>query len=182
MFLRILILAISCSIDSLGIGVSYGCKKTKLKKWSKLILFMISLVITLLSFIVGLFFKNIFSDGFFKLIGSMILIIMGFLIVIKKDWNEFNFDLDNSNDIDIKEAIFLGIALSLDSFCIGIGAISLGINMFIFALIIAYLQFAFLTLGNFLGMHLSNLNIISQDLLTKIAGILLILIGILSSY
>ena len=179
MFLSILILAISCSLDSFGIGVSYGCKRTKFKKKARLVLFFISFAITICSFIIGLFLKNIFSDSFFKLVGSMILIIMGLLIILKKESEEFNFDLDNSNDIDTKESIILGIALSLDSFCIGISAIAFGINILLFAFLVACLQFVFLSLGNYVGIHLSNFNIISQNIMTKIAGILLILIGIL---
>lgn len=178
MFFSILLLAISCSIDSFGIGVSYGCKKTKLKNSAKLILFVISFAVTIFSFIIGLFFRNIFSEGFFKLIGSVILIIMGLLIILKKENEDFNFDLDNSNDIDNKEAILLGLALSLDSFCIGISAFAFGFNMFIFALFVAFLQYLFLTLGNYIGINLSNSKIFSKDLLTKISGIILVLIGI----
>ena len=38
MFISSLLLAISSSIDSLGIGVTYGLKRIKLKKWTKLII------------------------------------------------------------------------------------------------------------------------------------------------
>ena len=37
-----ILLAISSSIDSLGIGVTYGIKNTKISKLSKIILFVIS--------------------------------------------------------------------------------------------------------------------------------------------
>ena len=174
-----LLLAISSSIDSLGIGITYGFKKIQLKKWSKIILFCISILITFIAFVIGSIFKNFFSENFFKLIGTLILVVMGSLVIFKTDTEEYTFDLDNSNDIDYKEALILGIALSLDSLCIGISAISLGINMFIFAIIVAFLQFAFLSIGNFLGIHLSNINKVPQSIWTKISGILLILIGLL---
>ena len=174
-----LLLAISSSIDSLGIGITYGFKKIQLKKWSKIILFCISILITFIAFVIGSIFKNFFSENFFKLIGTLILVIMGLIVIFKTDTEEYTFDLDNSNDIDYKEALILGIALSLDSLCIGISAISLGINMFIFAIIVAFLQFAFLSIGNFLGIHLSNINKVPQSIWTKISGILLILIGLL---
>jgi len=177
-----LLLAISSSIDSLGIGITYGFKKIQLKKWSKIILFCISILITFIAFVIGSIFKIFFSENFFKLIGTLILVIMGLIVIFKTDTEEYTFDLDNSNDIDYKEALILGIALSLDSLCIGISAISLGINMFIFAVTVAFLQFAFLSLGNFLGIHLSTINKIPQNLWTKISGILLILIGIFRSY
>ena len=178
MFFSILTLAISSSMDSLGIGITYGLKKIQLKKWARLILFCVSILVTILSLIFGNILKNIFSDNFFKLIGTIILVFMGLFIVFKKDYEDQTFDLDSSNDIDIKESLILGIALSLDNFCIGIGAISLGINMFIFALAIAFLQFAFLSIGNFLGIHLSNFNKVPQNIWTKVSGFLLILIGL----
>ncbi len=178
MFFSILILAISSSIDSLGIGITYGLKKIEFKRWTRLILFCVSILITILSLIFGNILKNIFSESFFKLIGTVILVLMGLLIVLKTDFDDKTFDLDNSNDIDIKESLILGIALSLDNFCIGIGAISLEINMFIFALAIAFLQFVFLSIGNFLGIHLLSFNKVPQSIWTKISGILLILIGL----
>ena len=104
---------------------------------------------------------------------------MGLVIITKKNYNECTFDLDNSNDIDYKEAMLLGFALSLDSFCIGVGALALGINMILFALIVACLQYLFLTIGNLLGIYLSSLKNIPQNIWTKISGIILILIGFL---
>ena len=174
-----LLLAISSSMDSLGIGITYGLKRIKLKKWDKLILFCVSIFVTLISILIGNILKNIFSKSFFKILGVSILIIMGLVIITKKNYNECTFDLDNSNDIDYKEAMLLGFALSLDSLCIGVGAFALGINMFLFALIVACLQYLFLTIGNLLGIHLSNLKNIPQNIWPKISGLILILIGFL---
>ena len=97
MFFSILILAISSSIDSLGIGITYGLKRIELKKWTRLILFCISILVTILSIISGNILKNIFSENFFKLIGTVILVLMGLLIVFKTDCEDQTFDLDNSN-------------------------------------------------------------------------------------
>ena len=178
MFFSILILAISSSMDSLGIGITYGLKRIQLKKWDKLILFCISIFVTLFSISIGKIFKNFFNENILKLIGSLILLFMGLFILFKNDRNEYTFDLDNSNDIDYKEALLLGLALSLDSFCIGIGVYALGINILFFSLLVAFLQYLFLTIGNFLGINLSNLKNISQNLWTKISGIILIVISI----
>ena len=75
MFFSILILAISSSIDSLGIGITYGLKRIELKKWTRLILFYVSILVTILSLIFGNILKNIFSKNFFKLIGTIILAV-----------------------------------------------------------------------------------------------------------
>lgn len=179
MFFSILLLAISSSMDSLGIGITYGLKQIKLKKWSKFILFFVSVLVTLMSIVTGSALKNIISEKYFKLIGPVILIFMGIIVLFKNDEKEHTFDLDNSKDIDKKEALILGIALSLDSFCIGIGAILLGINMFLFTITIASLQYIFLSIGNFLGIYLINLKKLPQNLWTKISGVFLIIIGLL---
>ena len=144
MFLNTFLLAISSSIDSLGIGITYGLRHTKLLKKSKIILFLISI-----------------------------------FIIIKTNEQEISFDFDNSNDISPKEAIFLGVALSLDSLCIGIGGSTIGINVYWFSILVAILQYVFLSIGNYCGIHLSKVSSIPQSFWSKISGILLILIGLI---
>ena len=179
MFFSILLLAISSSMDSLGIGITYGLRKIKLEKRSKLVLFFTSMLVTLISIVTGNILKNIISEKYFKLIGPILLIFIGIIVLFKNDKNEYTFDLDNSNNIDIKEALILGMFLSLDSFCIGIGAILLDFNMLIFTITVACLQYVFLSIGNFLGIYLINLKKLPQNLWTKISGFFLIIIGLL---
>ena len=177
-FFNTLILAISSSIDSFGIGITYGLKRIKLSDLSKLILFLISIIITGASCFLGSFLKNLLSNTFIDIFGSLFFICMGIFIIVKTNKQEYSFDFDNSNDIDCKEAFFLGLALSLDSFCIGIGANVINLNLYVFSVLVAFLQYIFLSLGNFLGIHLTNLKFIPQSIWTKISGVLLILIGI----
>ena len=173
-----LILAISSSIDSFGIGITYGLKKIKLSDLSKLILFLISIIVTSISVVFGIFLKNSLSSNFIDIFGSLFFICMGIFIILKTNKQEYSFDFDDSKNIDSKEALILGLALSLDSFCIGIGASSININIYIFSFLVAILQFLFLSLGNFFGINLANLKLIPQSIWTKISGILLILIGL----
>ena len=95
-------MAISSSIDSLGIGITYGLKNTKLTKIDKLILFIISIIITLCSGFIGNVLKLLLKDILLKIIGSLILIIMGLFIIIQTNNREYSFDFDNSNDINYK--------------------------------------------------------------------------------
>ena len=67
MLFSTLILGISSSMDSLGIGITYGLKRMKLKKWDKVILFCISIFVTLISILTGNILKNLFSESFFKI-------------------------------------------------------------------------------------------------------------------
>ena len=60
-----IILALSVSIDSLGIGISYGVKNTKIRKFSLCLLAIMSIFFTCL----GDFIKDFLSE-FFTLILS----------------------------------------------------------------------------------------------------------------
>lgn len=216
-----LILAISSSIDSLGIGITYGIKNTKISYISKVILFIISFFTTIISIWFGDTLKNIFSESIAKIFGSSILIMIGFFMffqALKKDEKDtkycnnnllkldilntkneqkiFSFfikflgitikiiknpsssDFNNSNLIDPKEAFFLGLALSIDSFCIGIGGSIIGINSTIFPLLISIFQLIFLSIGNYLGHKLNNYSKIPNNIWSILSSILLITIGI----
>lgn len=208
MLLSSLILAFSSSIDSLGIGITYGIKNTKISFMGKVVLFVISFLISVLSVWFGDLIKNIFSSFATKLIGNIILITMGVFVcfqaiskneikktVYEKDEKIYSFfidflgitikiiknptssDLDSSNSIDSKEALFLGVALSLDCFCIGVGGSIIGISSLLFPLFISIFQLVFLNVGNILGKKLHNLSLLPDNTWSIISGVLLILIG-----
>lgn len=210
MFLTYLILAISSSIDSFGIGITYGIKNTRITFVAKLVVFLISLCISTLSISVGKFIYRLFPPFFCNIIGFLILILMGLFIIFqalrkskktassdensqKRIYNLFinsfgitiqiiknpiNSDLDNSKNIDGKEALYLGFALSLDSLCIGIGNAMLGMFSFIFTMLVAFFQLIFLSLGLIFGNKLKKVTNIPDNIWSIIAGILLIFIGI----
>ena len=227
MFIQSFLLAISTSIDSLGIGITYGIKNTKISHIGKIILLTISFSISSLAIGFGNIIKNIFSPFFTKLIGSFILIGMGLFIYYearKKENSNNNFtkksdvktiyknmkqskiknneqkvyhffikflgitikiikdpissDLDKSNSIDSKEALFLGLALSLDSFCIGIGSSIIGINSTLSPILVSCFQLIFISIGNFIGRKLYNFSKIPDNIWSILSSILLILIGI----
>lgn len=211
MLINSLILAISSSIDSLGIGITYGIKNTKISYLGKVVLFFISFSISILSIWFGNVIKNIFSDSITKFIGSFILIFMGVFIFFQslKKENEsqisspskiyeekvYSFfikflgitikiiknpnysDFDKSKSIDAKEALFLGLALSLDSFCIGVGSSVIGNSSMFFPFLISFFQLIFLSFGNLLGQNIYKFNKIPDNIWSVLSGVLLILIG-----
>ena len=100
-------------------------------------------------------------------------------ITIKIIKNPISSDFDYSNSIDSKEALFLGLALSLDSFCIGVGGSIIGISSMLFPLLIASFQLLFLSVGNFLGRKLNKLSHLPDNIWSIISGFLLIIIGLI---
>ena len=182
-----LLLAISSSIDSLGIGITYGIKNTKISKIGKIILFTISLMTTYISIFFGNIIQYIFPKAFTNFIGCLILICMGIYIcyqALKKEKDSQNIfnspissDLNRSKIIEPKEATFLAIALSLDSFCIGICGAITDINLTLFPFLVSILQLAFLSLGAYLGIYIRNFCKLPQNVWSVLSGILLIFIG-----
>lgn len=211
MFVSYLILAISVSIDSLGIGITYGLKNTTISKIANIILFVISILITGTAICIGDKMTNIFSENLAIFIGSTLLIFMGLWVIYqainnKKKINKIqkinnnpkiykffiNFlgitiqiirnpissDLDNSKKIDWKEALYLGIALSIDSICVGICSSVMGYSSILFPILVASFQLLFLAFGRFLGKKISLSTNIPENIWSVLSGILLICIGI----
>lgn len=218
MFLYALILTISSSIDSLGIGITYGIRKTTISFIAKMILFAIAFIVSVISIWIGGTLKDIFSPNIIGYIGSFILILIGIFIFLqsiknknisdkninkslRKELNEqqkiYSFfikclgitvqilknpissDFDKSNTIDAKEAVFLGLALSLDSFGVGMSFGMIENFTFYFPLFISLFQLFFLNFGNLLGKKLSNFSRIPENFWSIISGILLIIIGLI---
>ena len=215
MLLNCLFLAISSSIDSLGIGITYGIKNTKITMGAKSILFFISFIISIISIYFGNLLKYIFPDFLIHYLGSFLLMLMGLFmcfqslkiskqeykvkdvqnlkisdtekiysffikclgITIKIIKNPTSSDFDKSNIIDSKEALFLGLALSLDSFCIGIGFSMINTFSIIFPLLTSCFQLFFLSLGNYCGKKLYSFSKLPDNIWSTISGILLIMIG-----
>jgi putative sporulation protein YtaF len=215
MVLSCFILALSVSIDSLSIGITYGIKNTKISYIGKVTLFITSFVISIISIWFGDSIKNIFPEFFTKLIGTFILIFMGIFIIyqsinkrnldnlqcknienIDKEKiysffikflgvtiqiikNPISSDFDNSKKIDAKEALFLGLALSLDAFCVGIGSGIMGINSCIFPFLTSLFQLIFLNTGILFGKKLNSLSKLPDNIWSIISGSLLIIIGLI---
>ncbi len=212
-----LFLAISSSIDSFGIGITYGIRNTKISNLAKFILFIISFVVSLFAVYLGDFLKDLLPDNIANYIGAFLLILLGGFVLFQalrknivkdnKIYEEvfsepkiyrffikflgitiqiikdpISSDLDKSNLIDGKEAVFLGVALSLDSFAIGISSGILGIHSLLFPILVSIFQLLFISFGNSIGYFLNNFNKIPEYIWSIISGILLIVIGIVKFF
>ena len=180
MLLNCILLALSVSIDSLGIGISYGIKHTKISKISNFTLFSISFLMTSFSIFIGNSISSLLSEKFSILIGSLLLIFLGIYGIYKNISNKTtNYDFNNSNEIDKKEAIFLGLALSIDSFCVGLGSGIIGITGFVYPLFAALFHTIFINCGNIIAYSASKRIKLSDKCLAIFSGFVLILIGLI---
>ena len=179
MLLNCILLALSVSIDSLGIGITYGLKKTKIIAISNIILFALSFCITCGSIFLGHYISALFSPTSSTILGSSFLIILGVYNIYKTiNKPPTDYDIDHSNNIDAKEALFLGLALSVDSACVGIGSGIIGINDIILPFLVASFQLVFLNYGNFVANSIVKYINISEYALSIFSSIILILVGI----
>ena len=86
-------------------------------------------------------------------------------------------DMDVSGDIDLKEAIYLGAILSIDSLCVGFGSAVGGINYAGFLGFVFFTNMVSILYGLYLG---SKVNIYRKDLKTSLLpGGILVFIAIL---
>ena len=183
MLINSILLALSSSLDSLGIGITYGIKNMKISKISRLILFTISCFVSFSSILLGDFINNFISNSFANLIGCSVLVFIGVSMIFKSISNSNNvknnyYDFNNSNLIDPKESIALGFALSLDSLGIGISYSLTDSTSFLFPFFIGIFQVAFLNLGIFCGRKIKNISNLPDFVCSLVSGILLILFGL----
>mgnify|MGYP005818022333 CR=1 FL=1 len=178
MIFNFILLAICVSIDSLGIGITYGVKNTKISPSAKWILLFISFFITSFSLVIGKIISSLVPTCLTTFLGSLLLVLLGVWIIIQSIRNPSNFDLDYSNQIDNKEAIYLGITLSLDAIGIGIGSSMIGISSFLFPPLVALFQLIFLNLGSWCGKKIHEKFHFPDNSWSIFSGILLILIAI----
>lgn len=179
MIFNCILLALSVSIDSLGIGITYGLKKTKITIISNIILFAISFCITCGSIFLGHYISALFSPTASTILGSSFLIILGVYNIYKTINNPItDYDIDHSNNIDAKEAIFLGLTLSIDSACVGIGSGIIGINDIVLPFFVASFQLVFLNCGNLVANSIAKYVNVSEYALSIFSSFILILVGI----
>ena len=180
MILKYILLALSASIDALSLGITYGIKKTKMSKTANILIFIIVLCCSTVAILVGHFLSLLFSPTISVLVGSSLLIMLGLYNVYKgvKNSNIFiNFDVDNSNYIDNKEAIALGLAVAVDASCVSMGAGIIGYISFILPIFMAVFHTFFVNCGNFVAKSIVEKLNVPSNKLSILAGILLILIG-----
>lgn len=103
MILSILALAVSLSIDSLGIGISYGIRKIKIPIYACIIISAISFCFTLISISFGTMLLHLLPEPLTKYIGIFILMLMGVWIIYqginKKENNEYKPKLRKNDTI-----------------------------------------------------------------------------------
>ena len=178
MVIKCILLSLSASIDALGLGITYGIKKTQMSKSGNIIIFVTLFCLSGLSTFIGHYISVLFSPIVSALLGSSLLILLGIYNIFKSKSNTpTNFDVDDSNYIDAKESFILGLAVAVDASCVCIGSGMIGICGLILPLFMATFHTFFVNCGNIFASNIAKRITISSKLLSNISGIILIFIG-----
>lgn len=199
---------LSVNLDSIGVGISYGLRKIHIATGASVVIALCSVFYAALALYAGALLTNILPEWLGKTLGSAILLILGTGICLSafrnakpravKSARSFAIrplgitisivrdpvacDFDASRRIEPREALYLGLALSLDSIGVGIGAGLSGITTWFLPPLIGILQFVFLTLGTALGKRLRHETKLPPQIWTLLSGILLLILAVLRTF
>jgi putative sporulation protein YtaF len=202
----LILFALSLSLDSLAVGISYGLKKIKISRLPLFILLFMTSIAFSLTWFLGDYISSILSEQTVAIISSVLLILLGssFLLqalldlfmppneekestrqiyirflnlVINIKREACKSDMDHSGTIDIKEALYLGTALSIDAFAVGFALAIHDINYFLFLLFINLLNFSLLKSGLWIGKK--TIVFLTEAKLKIISSSIIIFLGIL---
>lgn len=202
--LGVFLLAVSLSMDALGIGLSYGVRGIRTPMAAKVIICAISMAVMGISILVGSVLLMVLSPLTAKLLGVAMLGLLGVFVIAQAFWkkeekpskrrkqtvrsimlkslgitikiirNPSICDFDASKTLDGFEAVYLGVALSVDSIGVGISSAVLGLNTMLVPVSAGVFQMLFLSAGVFLGGRLALSTRIDPKIWTVVSGLLLI--------
>lgn len=181
MFLNVILISISLSLDALGIGISYKLKGVKITHLAKLIVGLVSVLIMWASLLLGEVALKIMPVALGNIVGICILIIIGLTFIRNAIFGteKTTYDFNKSKNIDIWEAAILGIALSADSISAGIAAVTMGLGNILIPFCVGGMQVAFLYIGDYLLEKVGFIKRMNQKLCGVLSGGLLLVIALI---
>lgn len=216
--LALTLLAFAVSLDSFGVGITYGLRQVKIPLLSIVIISVLSGIVICISMQVGVLLAHFVSPKIASAVGAIILIVMGLWslvqMLVQKEKDQVlepvkveklpkpltqrqvftleirklglviqilrtpsSADVDKSGSISGYEAMWLGIALSLDAFGAGLGAALLGFSPLPTSLVIALFSGSFLVMGMHAGFRFATKSWTRH--MTALPALMLIIMGIM---
>lgn len=202
--LEALLLVFSLCIDTCVASFAYGTDQIKIPLKSSLVLTGISTGFLALSLSIGSLISNAINSKLASILCFSILFLLGIMRLFegllktflnKKaaspdhvEMNLFNFrlvlkvyadvtlaDIDHSKVLSSKEALYLGIVLSLDSLLVGLGAALTPISFYIIIVLSIVINLLAIMVGCFIGRRYARA---SQSDFSWLSGGILMLLAI----
>lgn len=173
-FIMILI-AISLSMDAFSLSLAYGTLSL-----SKNYMFKLSLIVGIYHFFMPLLGMNIgsFLFSIIPIKPEIIIFIILSFIGIQMIIESFK-KIDSQKFMNFFQILLFGLAVSIDSFSVGIGLHAIGPNPLISSITFSISSLIFTYLGLVLG---KKINFMIGKTSTVIGGIILIVIGFFSLF
>ncbi|MBU3092161.1 manganese efflux pump [Clostridium sp. CM028] len=190
--------SLSSNLDNAVVGIAYGIKKVKIGIIANLIIAIVTSVGTLLSMLIGAYISKFLPHSIANGLGAIVIIILGVYFIIQSIVNLLNktnskalalknisemidyaeeSDLDNSGDINMKEALIVAFGLTFNNLGTGVAASITGVNIQLTVISTFILSILTIIFGEAVGNHVLG------EILGKYAplfsGILLIILGII---
>ena len=190
-----LLFAISANIDSFIVGMSYGIKKSNIDLLKSTVISLVTLTGTVIAILMGTQISQFLPASSTQAIGCALLIGLGLYYIIKSFFsyirekikkaevksNECGSGTQNNvpakaSLLTMKEGLFLGLALSINNFGMGIGASITGLKLLPTAVMSLVVYVIFLYAGNLIGK--TKVPHISDQSADFISGLILAALGI----
>ncbi|MFI3307305.1 MAG: manganese efflux pump [Mycoplasmatota bacterium] len=165
----LILTAISLSMDAFSLSLAYGTLNINKKD-----IYIISIVVGIYHFFMPQFGHYLyhFITSFFllktNLIAALILFVLSLQMLFKKEDNVLK-------KMNFLEIIIFGLAVSIDSFSIGIGLKAINENIVFSSFVFSVTSFIFTFIGLLLG---KKMNCLLGKIAIKIGGLLLFLLSI----
>lgn len=169
--IMVIIIAVSLSMDAFSLSLAYGTLNIEKQQMN-----LLSVIVGIYHFFMPLIGMWIGKKILFLLpiqpstVVFIVLLVIGLQMIIE------SFKETRSVSImKFAELLIFGLAVSLDSFSVGLGLRAIYTNPYIAAIIFSISSFLFTYLGLYLGKKINNM---IGRISTRIGGIALILIGV----
>ena len=190
--------SLSSNLDNVVVGIAYGIKKVKIGIISNLIIAFVTSIGTYLSMLAGAYISKFLPRSFANAFGALIIIILGIYFIIQSitklikntkskelalknitDMIEYaqKSDLDNSGDINMKEALIVAFGLTFNNLGTGVAASITGVNIQLTVIFTFILSIFTIIFGGAIGNHV--LGKILGKYASLFSGVLLIILGII---
>ncbi|ARJ75635.1 MULTISPECIES: sporulation membrane protein YtaF [Bacillus] len=199
-WLLILGLAVSSSIDNLGVGMSYGIRKIKISHASNMMIAFICFVFSYIGIYFGKWISAVLPGFLPVLLAAFILSVIGIRIILlavprktarvgasgKKGrfaglmQNPEAADADGSGEIGILESMVLGVAVSANALTNGLSAGLIGLSPAAISITAAVGSFLTIWIGCSLGKKAASLRIGSfhvGQFSTVLSGVIILIIA-----
>lgn len=166
----VFIIGISLSMDAFSLALAYGTQKIANNK-----IITLSIIVGLYHFIMpllGLLVGNKIVN-LLPIKTNVLVFIVLFLIGIEMIVESFKDDV-NVSKINLWEMLVFGLAVSIDSFSLGLSLKTIYYNHYLSALIFSFLSSIFTYIGLKLGKYINQK---VGPISTLIGGIILIIVG-----